>query len=190
MKNSNIEKSSNNNLTNNNNRTNTNNNNNEILSLETQTNNNNNNTNSFKENILNIMQSKAPPFDPLQDIFDNEPSHLNNLDTINENINNTNLNKFEKLSSFNNKSPPNNKLPKSRSGRNLIDQFHNLMNENIDDNFFKNDGFNFPFKNTEINFNKPPQPPSNILQKFPSNEQPQTNVNFFLKVTQITLLLH
>ena len=179
MKNSNIEKSSNNNLTNNNNRTNTNNNNNEILSLETQTNNNNNNTNSFKENILNIMQSKAPPFDPLQDIFDNEPSHLNNLDTINENINNTNLNKFEKLSSFNNKSPPNNKLPKSRSGRNLIDQFHNLMNENIDDNFFKNDGFNFPFKNTEINFNKPPQPPSNILQKFPSNEQPQTNVNFF-----------
>ena len=179
MKNSNIEKSSNNNLTNNNNRTNTNNNNNEILSLETQTNNNNNNTNSFKENILNIMQSKAPPFDPLQDIFDNEPSHLNNLDTINENINNTNLNKFEKLSSFNNKSPPNNKLPKSRSGRNLIDQFHNLMNENIDDNFFKNEGFNFPFKNTEINFNKPPQPPSNILQKFPSNEQPQTNVNFF-----------
>ena len=134
---------------------------------------------------MNNIQTKAPAFDPLQDMFDinieqNEQSNLNNLDTINEHIsNNNNTIKFDKLSSINNKSPSNTKIPKSRSGRNLIDQFHHIINDNIDDNFFKGDGFNFPFKNTDINFNKPPPPQNNILQKFPSNEQSQTKINYF-----------
>ena len=190
MKKSNIEnigKSyiSNNNI-NQNNTNNNNNNNNDILTLESQTNNNNN---SIKERVMNIIQTKAPAFDPLQDMFDinteqNEQSNLNNLDTINEHISNNNNNnnntiKFDKLSSINNKSPSNSKIPKSRSGRNLVDQFHHIINDNIDDNFFKGDGFNFPFKNTDINFNKPPQPQNNLLQKFPSNEQTQTKINYF-----------
>ena len=189
MKKSNIENIGKSYISNNNinqNNTNNNNNNNDILTLESQTNNNNN---SIKERVMNIIQTKAPAFDPLQDMFDinteqNEQSNLNNLDTINEHISNNNNNnnntiKFDKLSSINNKSPSNSKIPKSRSGRNLVDQFHHIINDNIDDNFFKGDGFNFPFKNTDINFNKPPQPQNNLLQKFPSNEQTQTKINYF-----------
>ncbi len=187
MKKSNIENIGKSYISNNNiNQNNTNNNNNDILTLESQTNNNNN---SIKERVMNIIQTKAPAFDPLQDMFDinteqNEQSNLNNLDTINEHISNNNNNnnntiKFDKLSSINNKSPSNSKIPKSRSGRNLVDQFHHIINDNIDDNFFKGDGFNFPFKNTDINFNKPPQPQNNLLQKFPSNEQTQTKINYF-----------
>ena len=183
MKKSNIENIGKSYISNNNiNQNNTNNNNNDILTLESQTNNNNN---SIKERVMNNIQTKAPAFDPLQDMFDinieqNEQSNLNNLDTINEHIsNNNNTIKFDKLSSINNKSPSNTKIPKSRSGRNLIDQFHHIINDNIDDNFFKGDGFNFPFKNTDINFNKPPPPQNNILQKFPSNEQSQTKINYF-----------
>jgi hypothetical protein len=172
MKKSNIENISkgysNNNVPNNNN------------DLESQSNNDKNNNNIKDNGLMNILQTKAPPFDPLQDIFDinfsNEQSNINNLDTINENTNNNN--NINKLSPINNKSSLGFKIPKSKSGRNLVDQFHYFINDNIEDNFFKGDDFNFNSKNTEINFNKPPQPQNNILQKFPSNEQ-QNKLNFF-----------